>query len=58
MTEKNDSNRAMLDSLHAQMGEWIGELDHRAVLDGGLKWLMQDIDEWRVYVSQTIDGGA
>lgn len=54
MTVKTET-RAMLDSLHAQMGEWLAELDHRADLDEGEAWLMQDIDEWRRHIAEGIE---
>ena len=54
MTDKNDGTRSMLESLHAQMGEWVAELDHRADLDEGEAWLMLDVNEWREHIGESI----
>ena len=54
MSGEKDEARAMLESLHAQMGEWIAELRHRTDLDDGEAWLMLDMNEWRGYVAESV----
>lgn len=58
MSEKTDSTHVMLDSLHAQMGEWVEELDHRTDLDEGEAWLMLDMGEWRAHIAEFIERDA